>query len=206
VERLTEQLARMAAGALVSQSSAASGVLPDLSVESGIVVATPGALPAVRGGYGHVAIVGARVSVNDGLGAEALSLRRWLNAAALAAARADGGGVSIVGDLPPDVRQALVSWDGLDVGQRDLAQRVTIGLPPHRRALRLEGSSEAIAEATLAIRGVDATVSNDRDGAWVVASRGAMAAVTSAVRAVVVARSARSASPLYVKVDATPGG
>ena len=206
VERLTEQLSRMAQGALVSQSSAASGVLPDLAVESGIVVATPGALPAVRGGYGHVAIVGARVSVNDGLGAEALSLRRWFNAAALVAPRAEGGGVSVVGDLPPDVRQALVSWDGFDVGERDLAQRVVLGLPPHRRALRLDGATEAIDEVTEALNGVAATVSRDTDGAWVVASRKAMPTVTGVVRTVVVARSGRSASPLYAKVDATPGG
>jgi len=206
VARLTEQLSRMAQGALVSQSSAASGVLQDLTIDSGIVVATPGALPAVRGGYGHVAIVGARVSVNDGLGAEALSLRRWLNAAALAAPRADGGGVTVVGDLPPDVRQALVSWDGFDVGERDLVQRVTLGLPPQRRALRLDGAAEAIDEATQALVGVSATVSRDGDGAWVVASRGVMPTIAGLVRAVVVARSARSASPLYVKVDATPGG
>lgn len=203
-DRLTEQLARMAAGVVVTQSSATVGVVGDLAVDAGIVVATPGALPAVMGGYGYLAIVGARVSVNEGLGAEAQALRRWLNAAALVSARADGGAVAIVGELPADVRQGLVAWDGWDVASKDLAQRESLGLPPHRRALRLDGTPDAIDEAARAIEGADSSISRDSQGAWIVSSRGAMQALVGAVRAVVVARSLRSASPLYVKVDATP--
>lgn len=205
-DRLAEQLGRMAAGVPVTQSSATVGVLDDLAVDSGIVVATPGALPAVKGGYGYVAIVGAKVSVNEGLGAEVQALRRWLNAAALVAARADGGGVAVVGDLPGDVRQALVAWDGWDVAYKDLQQRETLGLPPHRRALRLDGPSDAIDEAVGAFDGAEATVSRDLQGAWVMSSRGAMQGIVTAVRAVAVARSLRSADALYVKVDATPSG
>ena len=203
-DRLAEQLTRMAAGMPVTQSSATVGVVEDLAVEAGIVVATPGALPAVKGGYGYLAIVGARVSVNEGLGAEAQALRRWLNAAALVSARADGGAVAVVGELPVEVRQALVAWDGWEVAARDLAQRESLGLPPHRRALRLEGPTEAIDEAVRSMEGVEVSISRDSQGAWIVSSRGAMQGIVHAVRAVVIARSLRSASPLYVKVDATP--
>ena len=203
-DRLAEQLARMAAGVQVTQSSATVGVVADLAVDSGIVIATPGALPAVEGGYGYLAIVGARVSVNEGLGAEAQALRRWLNAAALVSARAVGGAVVVVGELPVDVRQALVSWDGWGVAFRDLEQRESLGLPPHRRALRLDGAIDAVDEAARAIEGAQPSISRDSQGAWVVSSRGAMQGIVGAVRAVVVARSLRSASPLYVKVDATP--
>lgn len=203
-DRLAEQLGRMASGIPVTQSSATVGVVEDLAVEAGIVVATPGALPAVKGGYGYLAIVGARVSVNEGLGAEAQALRRWLNAAALVAARADGGAVAVVGELPVEVRQALVAWDGWEVAARDLAQRESLGLPPHRRALRLDGPADAIDEAVRSMEGVEASISRDSQGAWIVSSRGAMQGIVHAVRAVVIARSLRSASPLYVKVDATP--
>ena len=203
-DRLAEQLGRMASGVPVTQSSATVGVVADFKVDAGIVVATPGALPAVRGGYGYLTIVGARVSVNEGLGAESQALRRWFNAAALVAPRAEGGAVAVVGDLPVDVRQALAAWDGWEVAAADLSQRESLGLPPHRRALRLEGPSEAIEEATRAIEGLEAVVSRDSQGAWVVSSRGAMQGIVKKVRAVVVARSLRSASPLYVKVDATP--
>jgi len=204
--RLAEQIGRMASGVVVTQSSATVGVVADLAVGSGIVVATPGALPAVKGGYGYLAIVGARVSVNEGLGAEAQALRRWLNAAALVASRADGGAVAVVGELPGDVRQALVAWDGWDVAFRDFTQREGLELPPHRRALRLDGPADAIDEAVRTLDGVEASVSRDSQGAWVIASRGVMQGVVGGLRAVVVARSLRSAKPLYVRVDATPRG
>lgn len=206
VDRLAEQIGRMAAGVTVTQSSATVGVVADLAVDNGIVVSTPGALPAVEGGYGYVAIVGARVSINEGLGAEAQALRRWLNAAALAASRAQRGAVSVVGDLPAEVRQALVAWDGWDVALRDFTQRESLGLPPHRRALRLDGPKDAIDEAARAVDGSEGIVSRDALGAWIMSSRGAMQGIVDAVRAVVVARSLRSVAPLYVKVDATPNG
>lgn len=206
VDRLAAQVTRMAPGVNVVQSSSTVGVIPDLTVDHGIVVATPGALPAVVHGYGHVTVVGARVSITDGLGSEAQSLRRWLNAAALVAPRQDGGRMSVVGELPEEIRQALVSWDGASVAARDLAQRVTLGLPPHRRALRIDGPPDAIDEAAHAVGGMTADLLRDADGAFVLASRGTMPAVTSALRGVVVSRSARSGTPLYVRVDATPGG
>lgn len=202
-DRLTEQLSRMAPGVKVTQSSATVGVLPDLVVDAGIVVATPGALPAVAGGYRYVAIVGARVSVGDGLGAEARALRRWLNAAALVTPRSQGGAVAVVGDVPAEVRQALVAWDGWSVAAADLVQREALGLPPSRRAIRLDGQSDALDEAAAAVDDTVVSVSRDADGAWILASRGAMQGVVDAVRGVVIARSQRGATPLYVKVDAT---
>lgn len=206
VDRLVEQISRMAAGVTVTQSSATVGVVADFTVDTGIVVSTPGALPAVKAGYGYVAIVGARVSLSEGLGAEVQALRRWLNAAALVASRAHRGTVAVVGHLPAEVRQALVGWDGWDVAFRDFTQRESLGLPPHRRALRLDGPKDAIDEAAQVIDVSDGVVSRDAHGAWVMSSRGSMPSIVEAVRAVVVARSARSATPLYVKVDATPHG
>lgn len=204
VDRLAGQVARMAPGTKVTQSSATAGVVADLAVTDGIVVATPGAVPAVQGGYRHMAIVGARVSVNEGLGAEVQALRRWLNAASLCAARDSGGAVSLVGEVPGELRRALVGWDGWSVGEHDLAQRTPLGLPPHRRALRLDGPRDAIAEATEALHALGADIAGTGEAAWVFATRGSMQAVTDAVRALAVQRSAASEAPLYVKVDATP--
>lgn len=205
VDRLAEQVSRMAGDLTVTQSSATAGVVADLTVSEGIVVATPGALPAVAGGYGHIAIVGARVSVTEGLGAEVYASRRWLNAASLCAPRSQGGAVSVAGELPPEVRRALVAWDGWALGESDFAQRGPLGLPPHRRALRLDGTREAIADATTALHPLGIDIAGTGESAWVLASRGAMQAVTDAARSVAVRRSAASESPLYVRVDATPG-
>lgn len=204
-DRLAEQVRRMAAGVSVTASSSSAGVKADGEVADGIVVATPGALPAVDGGYARLAIVGARVGLGEGLGAETAVLRRWLNAASLVRGRALGGAVSVVGDVPDGVRRALAAWDGATLAEEDLAQRAALGLPPHRRSLRLDGPADAIAAAREAWAPLEADVSPDAEGAWVLASRAHMQGVVDAVRAVVVDRSARSLAPLYLRVDAAPG-
>ncbi|NTV40392.1 MAG: hypothetical protein HGA51_10640 [Demequinaceae bacterium] len=122
------------------------------------------------------------------------------------APRAHGGGVAVVGEIPAEVRQALVAWDGWEVALRDFAQREALGLPPHRRALRLDGPADAIEDAIRAVGDAEASISRDAQGAWVLSSRGSMPGIVEAMRGVVVARSLRSAAPLYVKVDASPSG
>ncbi len=205
VERLADQVARMAPGVPLAVSSSGTGIVADGAVTSGLVVATPAALPAVAGGYGHLAIIGARINVGEGLGAEYATVRRWMNAAALAAPRASGGAVSVVGELPESVRSALVTWDGWEVGAQDLAQRQELGLPPHRRAARLEGPPDAVDAFAFAAKGLSYDLSRDAEGAWVLSGRGVMPALVKAARAVAVARSAASAPPLFLRVDAVPG-
>ena len=205
VSRLAAQLRRMAAGVPVVESSGAAGTVADHVSSEGLVVATPGALPAVANGYKHCAIVGARVGVIDGLGAEVQAVRRWLNAAALVRSRADGGHVHIIGDLPEHVRSALVAWDGWDLAARDLAQRGELGLPPQRRALRLDGAPEAIDAAIAACAQAPVDVSRDTEGAWLMAARGVMPHLVTAIRGVIVERSRASLPPLFMRVDALPG-
>lgn len=205
VERLASQVAKMAPNLPLVVSSSGTGVVADGVVSEGMVIATPAALPAVAGGYGHLAIVGARTNVGEGLGAEYAAVRRWMNAGALVAPRASGGTVSVVGELPEAVRTALVTWDGWETGAQDLAQRQQLGLPPHRRATRLEGPTDAIDAFVRAARGLTYDLARDADGAWVVASRGAMPDVVRVARAVAVERSATSAPPLFLRVDAVPG-
>jgi primosomal protein N' (replication factor Y) len=195
----------MAPGIPLAVSSSGTGIFADGAATSGLVVATPAALPAVTGGYGHLAIVGARVNVGEGLGAEYATVRRWMNAASLVAPRSSGGAVSVVGELPEAVRSALVTWDGWLTGSQDLAQRQQLGLPPHRRAARLEGPPDAIDAFASAAKGLTYDLSRDVEGAWVLSGRGVMPALVRAARAVAVARSAASAPPLFLRVDAVPG-
>jgi len=205
VERLAAQVARMAPGVPLAVSSSGTGIVADCAVTSGLVVATPAALPAVADGYGHLAVIGARINVGEGLGAEHATVRRWMNAAALVAPRSSGGAVSVVGELPEAVRRALVTWDGWETGAQDLAQRQQLGLPPHRRSARLEGPPDAVDAFVVAAKGLSYDLSRDAEGAWVLSSRGVMPALVSAARAVAVARSAASAPPLFLRVDAVPG-
>lgn len=205
VSRLAAQLRRMAGNIPVVESSGTAGTVADHVPSAGLVVATPGALPAVVDGYRHCAIVGARIGVADGLGSEVQAVRRWLNAAALVRSRAEGGHVHVIGDLPEHVRAALVAWDGWELGAHDFAQRVELGLPPHRRALRLDGTSDAIDQALSACADAPVDVSRDSDGAWLVAARGVMPHVVTRVRSVVIERSQGSLPPLFMRVDALPG-
>jgi primosomal protein N' (replication factor Y) len=205
VERLAAQVKRMAAGVPVVVSSSGTGIVADGAAHSGLVVATPAALPAVAGGYGHLAIVGARVNVGEGLGAEYATVRRWMNAAALVAPRSSAGVVSVVGDVAEAVRRALVTWDGWDTGAQDLAQRQQLGLPPHRRAMRLDGPQEAIDSFARAATPLEYDLSRDAEGAWALATRTVMPDLVVVARAIAVERSAASAPPLFLRVDAVPG-
>ena len=146
-ERIAEQLDRMLGDTKLTVSSAAAGIVPDYQVTEGVVLATPAALPAVIGGYRHLAVLDAGVPAGLGLGGELKAIRWWLNAAALVRSRRDGGAVTIVGEVPPAVRRALSSWTPADAALAEYQTRSDIGLPPHRRYLTLHGEPEVVTHA-----------------------------------------------------------
>jgi primosomal protein N' (replication factor Y) len=208
VERIAEQVKAMAKGTVVTVSAAAGGTIADDVVTEGIVVATPGALPAVPGGYAHVVVVGADVPANGGLGAELQAIRWWLTTAALVRSRGNGGGVTLVGDLPDSVRQAIVSWTPGDAARDAYTERASLGLPPARRTLAIAGADPAI---TLALsvtvegerieRHPDITVVPSRDGVTLLMSRRVTADTVDAVRAVQLELSKSGDGELRLRVD-----
>ena len=107
----------------------------------GLVVATPGAEPVADGGYGAVVLLDTWLPLGRAdLRAEEETLRRWLNAAALAR---PGGRVVAVGQPEHPALQALVRWDPAGFAEREAAQRAEAQLPAgppardhHRRARR----------------------------------------------------------------------
>lgn len=209
VSAISEQVRRMAPGAEVHVSSAADGTAEDFSISSGIVVATPGALPAVEGGYARLVIVAAHAPLAGGLGAELLAMRWWLNAAALVASRGEGGKALLVGDIPTPLRQRLVSWSPWELAVEAYRERVELRLPPARRAIALEGDQRACdAVRRLAIAGQplasvkDVTVSETAYGLVVLVSRAKAAAVISALRSLIKERSRAGDTALRMRVDA----
>lgn len=146
-ERIAEQLDRMLGDTKLTVSSAAAGIVPDYQVSEGVVLATPGALPAVDGGYRHLAVLDAGVPAGLGLDGELKAIRWWLNAAALVRSRRDGGVVTIVGEVPPAVRRALSTWAPADAALAEYATRSEIGLPPHRRYLTVHGKADVVTRA-----------------------------------------------------------
>lgn len=189
VERVTEQLRSMARGWPVHASTAAVGPLPDFSVEEGLVVATPGALPAVQGGYRHIVVVGAQVPAGGTLGAEMAGVRLWLNTAALASARGDGGGVTLVGDMPDAVRRALTTWTPWELARGDYTERAELGLPPARRVVQVQGGAAVldtvtgvVDEGTRTGRWAAPTLIDGEGTLTVLVSRGDAHALTSELR------------------------
>ena len=112
-----------------------------------IVVATPGAEPPAEGGYsGAVLLDTALLLLRPDLRAAEEALRRWLNVVALVRSGADGGSVIAVGESAGRALQALVRVDPAGFAARELAERAEVGFPPTVKLVRVEGSSEALAE------------------------------------------------------------
>ncbi|MEX0914232.1 MAG: hypothetical protein WDZ57_04695 [Demequina sp.] len=189
VQRVTEQLRVMSRGWDVHVSTGATGPLPDFSVDAGMVIATPGALPAVEGGYTHVVVIGAQTPASGGLGAEMTALRWWLSVAALARARGGGGGVTLVGELPEAVQRALTTWTPWSMAVNEYSERAQLGLPPARRVLQVAAAGAALTAVVAAIeQGVTSgwwsapTVIDSGDGVTVLTSRGDAGALTRHLR------------------------
>ncbi|MCR6713339.1 MAG: hypothetical protein NVV57_11910 [Demequina sp.] len=190
VERIAEQVRAMAKDVPVAISAGATGVLPDGAVTEGFVVATPGAVPAVAGGYAAAVVIGAEAPASGGLGAEVRAVRWWLAVGALVRSRKDGGRMYLVGDLPDAARRALETWDPLSATQEALADRTALELPPARRSIHITGPKHAITLAlSVSVEGErlerhsEAIVSETRDGALLLVTRRAAQSIIDALRA-----------------------
>jgi len=190
VERIAEQVRAMAKDQEVTISSGATGVLPDSAAASGFVVATPGAVPAVVGGYAAAVVIGAEAPASGGLGAEVKAVRWWLSVAALVRSRVDGGRVYLVGALPDSARRALETWDPLTAAQEALAERKALDLPPARRSIHITGPKHAITLAlSVSVEGErlerhrEAVVSETKDGALLLVTRRSAQSIIDALRA-----------------------
>ena len=203
-DRIGEQLARMLGDVPLTVSTAAAGVVADGEVQTGAVLATPGALPAVPGGYAHLVIVDAAVAAAPGLGGELTAVRWWVSAAALARSRDLGGMVSLVGDLPPRAERALATWTPWDAALEEARERRELDLPPHTRHVALTGDRPLVRRAAAAAR-----AAAQRDGLREIETEGGLSLLVprSAAEPVVAALRAlqrdasRAGDVLRVRVD-----
>ncbi|HEX7353389.1 MAG TPA: primosomal protein N' [Mycobacteriales bacterium] len=139
--RTAEELGRAFPGVPVRTSGGAS-VLTTVPAEPSLVVATPGAEP--RAAYQAVLLLDAWTLLNRAdLRAGEEAVRRWLNAASLAAPRAP---VVIVADAGAPAVQALVRWDPFGSADRELSDRSDLGFPPAVRMAALDGAPASIAD------------------------------------------------------------
>ena len=209
IERVAEQLRSMAPGTEVAVSSSGTGIVADGAVTRGLVVATPGAIPAVRGGYVHAVVVDAAALVGPGLDGEEDALRHILSAVAHVRGRREGGAVTVAGALPDGVTRCVTTWSPATWAADAYAERAELGLPPARRVVEIEGSAAALTAALPLVVGPKAVApeSEVREAsaspgsrAFLV-SRRATQPLVDALRALQIERSRAGQADLRIHVD-----
>jgi primosomal protein N' (replication factor Y) len=142
--RTAEELGR-AFPAVPVRTSGGSRVIARVPSSPGVVVATPGAEPAVDGGYAAAVLLdGWALLGRSSLRAAEEALRRWMNAAALVQPGPDGGSVVIVAAAGLPAVQALIRWDPVTFAGRELAERRELRFPPAARMAALSGPHDAV--------------------------------------------------------------
>ncbi len=150
--RTAEEIGRAFPGTTV-RTSAGDRVLAEVDDEPAIVVATPGAEPVAPGGYACVVLLDTWLMLGRAdLRTAEESLRRWLNAAALARPAGSGGRVVVVGEPSDPALQALVRWDPSGFAEREMNERQSAHLPPASRLATVIGPEEDVATALELLR------------------------------------------------------
>jgi primosomal protein N' (replication factor Y) (superfamily II helicase) len=208
--RTAEELARVFPKVPV-RTSGRDGVLADVPTGPSLVIATPGAEPAVAGGYAAALLLdGEALLGRPGLRAAEEALRRWLRAATLVRPGFDGGQVVVVADASAPAVQALVRWDPAGFAARELADRAALGFPPVSRAVELSGSPDDLADLLrlaelpdqAQVLGPVPTSTEGQQQVVILAPLPAAAALTAAVKAAQAVRATRrSGGPVRVRVD-----
>ena len=125
--RTAEELGRAFPGASV-RTSGRDEILDRIPAEASVVVATPGAEPVADGGYGAVLLLDTwALLTRSDLRAAEETMRRWLNASALARPAHLGGRVVVVADGGLATVQALLRWDPGWFAARELASGASWG-------------------------------------------------------------------------------
>lgn len=144
--RTAEELGR-AFPSVPVHTSRGQAVIASVSETPALVVATPGAEPAARGGYAAALLLDGWILAGRAtLRAAEEALRRWLNAAALVRPAAGGGRVVAVAASSLPAVQALIRWDPVMHSEREVAEREHLRFPPSVRMGAALGPQTAVTE------------------------------------------------------------
>jgi primosomal protein N' (replication factor Y) len=208
--RTAEELGRAFPGVPV-RTSGRDEILGTVPAEAAVVVATPGAEPHAEGGYGAVLLLDTwALLTRSDLRAAEETMRRWLNASALARSARNGGRVVVVADGSLATVQALIRWEPGWFAERELAERRELGFPPATRMASLTGKPAAVAELLAVARlpaGAEVLgpvpADDDQERMLVRTSRSQAAAMAHALHEAAAVRSARKAA-LTVRMEVDP--
>ncbi len=204
--RTAEELGRAFPGAPV-RTSGRDEILGTVAGTASVVVATPGAEPVADGGYGAVLLLDTwALLTRSDLRAAEETMRRWLNASALA--RPDGRVIVVAdGSLAPV--QALLRWEPGWFAARELAERRELRFPPAARMASVTGHADAVAELLAATRLPDGAellgpvpATDDQERMLVRVSRARAPELARALHDAAAQRSARKATqPVRIQLD-----
>lgn len=190
-------------------TSAGDRIVAEVGDDPALVLATPGAEPAARGGYAAAVLLDTRLALGraDLRGGEE-ALRRWLAVVALVRPGGDGGTVIAVGEASARAIQALVRIDAPGFARRELDDRREARLPPAWKWVTVTGAPDLLAEAAkelaglAEVRGPDPVPDSDDRVLTARCSTADAPALLAAVKAFAGVRSARKLpGALRIQVD-----
>lgn len=142
--RTAEELGRAFPGVTI-RTSDADHLVPQITSQAGIVVATPGAEPVASEGYAAVVVLDTWLALSRvDLRSTEEAVRRWFNAAGLIR---PGGTVMLIGESAQPALQALIRWDPGGFAQREAEERIAAHLPPAARVVTITGPPGAVDDA-----------------------------------------------------------
>ena len=149
--RTAEELGRAFPGVPLA-TSGAGAVVDRVDARPRLVISTPGAEPVAEGGYAACLLLDAWALLDrPSLDAAEESLRRWTGAVGAHPRRRRRGSGGARRRRPPTrpcpPLEALVRWDPAWFAERELAERVELGLPPAARVATLTGARAALTSA-----------------------------------------------------------
>ncbi|MDO4631595.1 MAG: primosomal protein N' [Corynebacterium sp.] len=129
-------------------TSGGNKIIPTITAEPTIVIATPGAEPQVTAGrYGAAVLLDtwALLGKQD-LRATEETLAKWAQAASLVASNTKQGEVVVVADPTLAVVQHFIRWDMVAAARKELTERRDVHFPPAAHMAAIDGPAEAVTQ------------------------------------------------------------
>ena len=154
--RYAQEIGRAFPGVQVTLSEG-EVILDDFSLTQGLVIATPGSAPFVRGGYSAVVVLDADALLNES-DLKSLERAQQLIFSQASFLSKDGKLILVISHSSPIIG-ALAAWKPSLLAHRELEERRETELPPYAKAISVD---VAASEAQLLIRGFQAAKNDGR--------------------------------------------
>jgi len=154
--RYAQEIGRAFPGVHISLSEG-EAILEDRSISQGIVIATPGSAPYVKGGFSAVVVLDADFLLNES-DLKSLERAQQLIFSQASYLSKEGRALLVISHSAPIIG-ALASWKPSLLAHRELEERRETQLPPYAKAISVDADSS---EAQQLIRGFETAKEDGR--------------------------------------------